>query len=96
MVGQERERAALIWRAAKDLDSQGFGSTYYELVQQGEPVFFTHQYATIWKMAKSKWELRIPRNDQPYELLVDVTYHKTLSAAKSVGLVLVRFRQATN
>ncbi len=75
---------------------QGEGSTYYELVRGTDTMFWAHQYATIWKMGKSKWELRIPRLWTHDELTVDVSMHKTLSAAKAVGIVLARFNMATN
>lgn len=97
MVGQERQRAVvrpLEWREVCEFDASV--SRYWELVHAGSDPFFAAQYATVYKMAKRKWELRIPRIWTSGELAVDVSIHKTLSAAKAVGIVLVRFNQSTN
>lgn len=96
MVGQERQRAPLIWRDALEIGEDFGASRYYELVREGDSSFFAVQYAAIYKMAKNKWELRISRLTVHDEMLLDVTYYKTLTEAKAVGIVKVRFANATN
>lgn len=93
MVGQERKHPALIWREYVDLAPvAALGPQVracWELVHDQEDFFFAVQYATIYKHGKRKWELRYFNG--PHEI---ITYHKTLTEAKALGIVNVRFNQA--
>ena len=96
MVSQERQHPALIWRTTHPvivaLGEQP--DSYWELVKEGEPSF-AHQYATIRKKGKRKWELEIWRSrDILRGMERIVTYHRSLTEAKAVGLVNVKFNQA--
>ena len=67
---------------------------YWELVKDGEKPF-AHQYARIHKKGKRKWELEIWKSRDILRGMEHVvTYHRSLTEAKAVGLVNVKFNQA--
>lgn len=86
----------LIWRETYPVivASGELPSGYWELVREDSKPF-AHQYARIRKQGKRVWELEIwTAADLLRGMKRTVTYHRSLTEAKAVGLVNVRFNQA--
>ena len=94
MVGQERQRAPLIWRKAVSFGPAP--TAYWELVREGASDF-ARPHALINKANKRLWVLEwwVP-GSIARGMRKEFTYHKTLREAKAVGIVNVRFNQAEN
>ncbi len=93
MVSQKRQHSALIWRQAHDVFATKSEPrrVCWELIRDSDfdDYFFAVQHATVYRLAKGKWELRYFEGSTEM-----VTYHKTLTEAKAVGFVNIRFNQA--
>ena len=99
MVGQERQRAALIWQPTFLYLTDGAGTVpeTYELVA-GTGGVFDVPLAVITRISSRKWELahwEPPANQGGflYNRRI-VTHFRSLKQAKAVGLAVARFNQS--